>query len=287
MKTLLVGCAAGEGRLDSTDANRSDWIGKTLAANLKSQARKLGTGMVVMKEFHFESRSSLKCFTDHGFARVPSLPMTRLNIQYQDFEQYMTKALSKVTRKGLRRKFRDAAAGEAISLEVISNVTPFVDEIYPLYRAVYERSPLHFETLTKEYFIRLGREMPDKVRYFLWRQNGKTIAFSLVMLSGQTIYDEYLGLDYSVALKLHLYFYTLRDILEWGMRNGYQWYCSSALNYDPKLHLRCKLEPLDLYVGHTWGIINFFLTRLLPILEPTHNDKTLKQFANYQQLWKD
>jgi len=33
---------------------------------------------------------------------------------------------------------------------------------------------------------------------------------------GDKIYDECIGLDYSVALGLHLYFYTLRDIISWA-----------------------------------------------------------------------
>jgi predicted N-acyltransferase len=286
MRTLMVGCAAGEGRLDSTDQTRSEWIGQILAANLKAQSRSLRSGMIVMKEFHFETRSALRCMSKHGFTRVPSLPMTRLDIRYADFEQFMAKALSKATRKNLRRKFK-AAAGTTITMEVMPDVSACVDEIYPLYMAVYDRSPMHFEKLTKEFLTRLGREIPDKVRYFVWRQNGKAVAFSLVMVNGETIYDEYLGLDYSVALDLHLYFHTMRDIIEWGMKNGYSWYCSTALNYDPKLHLRFRLEPLDLYVGHTSGLINFFLARFLPWLEPTRNDKTLKQFENFKQLWED
>ena len=53
--------------------------------------------------------------------------------------------------------------------------------------------------------------MPDRARFFIWRQDGKMIAFALCLVHGDTIYDECLGLDYSVALDLHLYFYTMRD----------------------------------------------------------------------------
>jgi Acetyltransferase (GNAT) domain len=285
MRTLMVGCAAGEGRLDAADPAAADWMGRLLAAELKTQARRLRCGLVVMKEFHYQTRSALRPLLDAGFTRVPSLPMTRLNIDYPGFEQYMAQALSKATRKDLRRKFK-ASAAAPITLQVLPDLSDCVDEFYPLYLAVYERSDLHFEKLTPEFLCRLGRQMPDKVRYFLWRQNGRPIAFSLCMIQDDTIYDEYLGLDYSVALDLHLYFYTLRDILQWAMERGCKWYCSSALNYQPKLHLRCRLEPLDLYVSHTSRIINFFLARFLPWLEPTRNDPTLQRFANYAQLWE-
>jgi predicted N-acyltransferase len=211
--------------------------------------------------------------------------MTRLNIAYESFEDYLAKALSKVSRKSLRRKFKKLEGADAITMEVLADITPVVDEIHPLYLQVYDRSSLHFEKLTKEYLCRLGREMPDKARFFVWRQEGKAIAVSICLVHDQTIYDEYLGLDYSVALDLHLYFVTIRDILQWGMERGYKGYCSSALNYDPKLHLKCELVPLDLYVMHTWPVANFVLKRVLPLLEPTRQDPTLRQFPNYHELW--
>ena len=44
--------------------------------------------------------------------------------------------------------------------------------------------------------------MPDKVRFFLWRQSGRVVAFTLCMIEGDAIYAEYIGLDYFVALDL-------------------------------------------------------------------------------------
>ncbi|MEA2735115.1 MAG: hypothetical protein QOE14_1566, partial [Humisphaera sp.] len=190
-------------------------------------------------------------------------------------------------RRNYRRKFKAADNAPPLDLSVVNDITPFVDEAYPLYLAVFDRSRLHFEKLTKPFLCRLGAQMPDTVRFFIWRQQGKIVAFSLCMLEGDTLYDEYLGLDYSVALDLHLYFLTLRDILTWSIEHGYKWYCSSSLGYDPKLHLGCELVPLDLYVTHTFKPVNFVLRHVLPLLEPTHSDKTLKKFRNFHALRDD
>jgi hypothetical protein len=286
LRTLMVGCAAGEGHLGGSDEDDRAWIAATLHEALPRHAKKARASLVVLKEFPSIYRQPLKAFAENGFARVPSLPMTKLNIDYANFEEYMTRALGKVYRKGLRRKFK-ATVDAGIALEVLEDVTPYVDEVLALYMNVYNRSKMHFEKLTRDYLCRLGREMPDKTRFFLWRQNGKIIAFSLCMLQGDSLYDEYLGLDYSVALDLHLYFHTLRDVVEWSMHNGIKWYCSSALNYDPKLHLKSELAPLDLYVAHTSKIANFVLRRVLPWMEPTRGDKVLAQFKNYSTLWSD
>ena len=36
---------------------------------------------------------------------------------------------------------------------------------------------------------------------------------------------------------------------------------------------------------HTSGFINAALRRVLPLIEPTRYDKTLRQFPNYKDLW--
>lgn len=283
LRTLMVGCAAGEGHLDQDDRDH-EWIAGQLHEALKRYARKVRAPMVVLKEFPAAYRPALGAFSNNGYARVPSLPSIRLHLPYASFDEYMTKTLSKATRKDLRRKFRDTQ-DVGITMDVVHDITPMIEELYPLYLQVYERSELRFEKLTKNYLCRLGQEMPDKMRFFVWRQQGKAIAFSVCMVNGDEIHDEYVGMDYSLALDLHLYFYTLRDVLQWAMTNGCKWYHSSAMGYDPKLRLKCELVPLDLYVAHTWAPANFVLRRVLPWLEPTRHDDTLHKFPNYAEIW--
>ena len=285
MRTLMVGCAAGEGHLDG-DGEAHRITATTLAAHIRSIARKLKTPVIVLKEFPAHYRSSLQCFRDNGFARVPSMPMTRLNIEYKSFEDYLNRVISPRTRGKLRRKLRQAARAEpAVQMSVVQDVSPIVDEIYPLYLQVYERSSLRFEKLTKEYLSALGRQMPDKVRFFLWRQSEKVIAFAVYLVQDAGIHSEYIGFDYRVAFDLNLYYLVFRDTMEWGIANGYKWFGSTGLNYDPKFHLRQSLDPVDLYVRHTSGLINAALRRVLPLIEPTRYDKTLRQFPNYKDLW--
>jgi predicted N-acyltransferase len=285
MKTMMVGCVAGEAHLDDgRDANGAT-NAKLLAGEIVKHARALGARLVVLKEFPSSYREALSCFVRDGFTRIPSMPLTRLNIAYSSFDEYMQSALNSATRSKLRKKFRATERDVPIDFTVSNDVTPIIDEIYPLYLNVYERSKLHFERLTQDYFCRLGKVMPDRVRFFVWRRKGKAVAFGECIVHGDTMYAEYLGLDYSLALRLHLYHYVFRDLVSWGMANGYKWFQSSGLNYDPKLHLRHRLKPVDLYVKHTSIMINSALRMALPWLEPTRYDKTLKRFPNYVELW--
>lgn len=278
-RTLMVGCAAGEGVLDQADGA----VVSALHEALPAAARAVGARLVVLKEFPANYRDALRPFAEDGYARIPSFPMTQLFIGYESFDEYMRRALSRSMRKNLRRKFR-ASAGARLEMERIEDVDRVLDEIYPLYLAVYERSRHRFEQLTPEFLRRLVNELPERTRLFVWRLGGTIVAFSLCLVHGDAIYDEYLGLDYDVALDLHLYFVTFRDVVGWAMSHGYRWYVSNPLAYDPKLHLGCELLPLDLYVMHTSKLVNGILRRALPLLEPTRTDPTLRRFRDYASL---
>ena len=143
---------------------------------------------------------------------------------------------------------------------------------------------MKFERLTKDYFCSSDSKCRNGRVSLSGGRTGKVIAFSLCMVHDETIYDECLGLDYSSRLDLHLYFYTLRDIITWAMEQGLKNYCSSPLNYDPKLHLGCDLVPLDLYVMHTSSFLNPIFRRAVKFLEPTRHDPVLRRFSNAHQL---
>lgn len=285
MRTLMLGCAAGEGHLDPADPERGTVAARQLHRVLVRWARKQRVSMVVLKEFPASYRAILAPFRNNGYTRVPSMPGVRIAIGFDSFERYLA-SLSKATRKDLRRKFRDTEDA-GITMQVLTDITPIVEELYPLYLQVFERSSLRFEKLTPGYLRLLGERMPDRVRFFVWRRSGRAIAFSVCMIQNDEIHDEYMGLDYAVALDLHLYFHTLRDVMQWAMENGFRWYCSTALGYEPKRRLNATLAPLDLYVAHTWPGVNGILRRVLPLLEPTRGDPHLRTFPNFADLRGD
>jgi predicted N-acyltransferase len=283
MRVLMVGCAAGEGQLGACAQDDEPWVAKALHAFLSAYAKQNNASLIVLKDFSSIYRPVLETFSRNGYARVPSMPMTRLSLKHASFDEYLG-TLGYISRKSLRRKFRKAERAAKIEMEVASDIAPYVDEIFPLYLQVHERSPMKFENLTKDYFLDLAQLMPDRVRFFIWRQEGKIIAFSCCLVHDGKIYDECLGLDYGVALDLHLYFYTLRDVLTWAMKQGLNEYVSGPLNYDPKLHLGCELMPLDLYVMHTARFLNPIFQRAVKYLEPTRHDPVLRKFPNAHEL---
>ena len=284
LRILMVGCPAGEAHLNCLAPADPEWVGRALGAAALAYARQARIPVVVLKDFPAQHRRPLAALADQGYCRVPSLPMTHLALAYRDFGDYMQRELSASMRMDLRRKFRRAAAAAPIHLEVIHDITPHVDAVYPLYRAVHARSAFKFEELTPAFLARIGREMPERARFFLWRQAGRIIAFKLCLVHGEAIHDEYLGLDYDVAFDLSLYFYTFREVIEWAIAHKLKHYYGGPLGYDAKLHLRCELVPLDLYVAHTSTWLNPLLHGVVRFVQPTRHVPVLRRFRNADDL---
>jgi hypothetical protein len=284
MRTLMIGNAGGEGHLDARDGMSRLLVAKSLAAGISKQARRLKSRMLVFKEFPRVDRPALARLKKSGFARIPSMPMTRLKLDnFRNYEDYLH-TLSRNTRSQLRRKFKESGQRATLQMRVVTDITPYINDVYPLYLAVWEKSSLQFEKATPEYFCKIGQEMPDKALFFLWLLDGKIVAFNYCLIHGDSICSEYLGFDYKVAFDLHLYYVVSRDVLVWAIANKYKWWCSTALNYEPKYRLRQELVPLDLYVRHASPVVNFIMKRVLPYLEPTRYDKVLQRFQNYSDL---
>jgi len=280
LRMLMVGCAAGEGQLDHDEP----WYVEALHDSLELFRKRGDASIVMLKDFPREYRDSLRAFSKNGYRRVPSMPAATLNLDFADFEEFMAKRLSKVFRKNLRRKFKALQDAEPLEMEVTDDVTPYVDEIFPLYYQTFQRSEFKFEELTKEYFCSIGRDMPERTRYFIWRQGGKIVAFNLCMVHDGILYDLDVGMDYSVALDLHLYFVSWRDIISWCLKNGVKMYHTGPLNYDPKLHLRLSLAPQDLYARHSSSWINPFFKIAIEFLQPVRHDPTLQRFENAHEM---
>ena len=280
LRMWMVGCPAGEGNLDSTER----WAIVSLREALDAYERVAKPAVTMLKDFSAEHRQILGEFQSHGFRRIPGMPATELDLNFGTFDEYMQTRLGKVFRKNLRRKFKVLKRVPPLSVEVVRDVSLIIDEIFPLYRQVYERAQMTFDSLNKDYFLALGHEMPDKTRFFVWRQNGRIVAFNLCLVHRQTLYDLGVGFDYSVALQLHLYFVTFRDVIRWCIANGVRAYHGGSLDYDPKLHLKLRLVPQDIYARFKPHWLNRLLQLAMGYFAPIRYEPILRKFANAHEL---
>ena len=281
IRILMAGCAAGEGHLIAPADSITE-----VQAKLKEFARQAGAKLIVWKDVPAGYRDDLGALKDapERCAHVPSMPATRLPLDFTSFDDYLARRLSHAMRKNLRRKFKTTAAAPPITMTVTNDLGEDAGEALALYEQVFARSRMQFERLNKPFLQALAARMPDRVRFFLWRQEGRLVAFSLCLVHDGVLYDEYLGLDYKVALDLHLYFVTFRDILTWAIEQKLTAYHSTPLNYEPKLRLGFDLHPLDLYFAMPWTILNRLARPFMGLASPIGAEPVLKEFANAGEM---
>jgi hypothetical protein len=251
-------------------------------------ARAEGASIVVWKDFPAACRPPMAALkrgsrkTAH--VQIPSMPATSMKLDFKNFDEYLARRLSHAMRKNLRRKFKTLAKTAPLEFSATTDLGDDAEEALALYLQVFQRSRLQFEKLNVRFLRQLTERMPDRVRFFLWKQEGRLVAFSICLVHDGAIYDEYLGLDYRVALDLHLYFVTFRDILSWALKHGLKTYYSTPLNYDPKFHLDFALEPLDLYFALPWPWLNSLAQPIMRRMGPATAEPILARFPNAKSM---
>jgi hypothetical protein len=100
------------------------------------------------------------------------------------------------------------------------------------------------------------------------------------------LHDIEIGFEYPLALELHLYFVTWRDVITWCLEHDIHTYHTEPLNYDPKLHLRLELVPQDVYARHCSKWVNRIFQVAMNYLGPVRYEPLLRKFPNYAELFE-
>jgi predicted N-acyltransferase len=170
------------------------------------------------------------------------------NVWFKDFEEYLN-TLSPASGYDLRRKFRKVDGHVKFDLDIVDSLDDkTLHEVYRLYLEIVDRHDMGFEMLPMAFFRNVPKNMPGRVKYFLWKIEGRLAAFLFCLVSEDTITDYYAGLDYSIAHKYHLYFVKFRDVLNWCIKNKIKRYEMGITGYEPKRRLGLEFIPLYLYV---------------------------------------
>ena len=246
LKILFCGNPLGQGRIGAI--GQTEAVIKALLRRMEQVSRKNRAAVMVFKGFDQASTTLLDSLQKSGFSKTECLPSTELRMGFKDFEEYL-KTLSSANRYDLRRKFKKVQGQVDIGLEIVSDLeNDTLQKVYRLYLDLVNRHDMGFELLPIEFFKNISKNMPKHARYFLWRIEGRLVAFMLCFVSKDLFMDYYLGLDYSVAHKYHLYFIKLRDTLNWCIKHGINKYDMGFTGYDTKRRLNFDLVPLYTYV---------------------------------------
>ena len=246
LKVVVCGMPMGQGHMGIAEG-ASD-VSRVILRRLEQIAKKNKAAIIAFKDFDQTYTKILDPLQKSGFTKFDSLPTTELNVWYKDFEEYL-KTLSGANRYDLRRKFKKVESMVKIDMEVVDSLDEeTLRDVYRLYLDIIAKHEMGFETLPIEFFKNISRHMPHHTKFFLWRIDGKLVTFLFALVSKNMFIDYYVGLDYSVAHKYHLYFIKFRDALTWAIKHGIKRYEMGITGYEPKRRLGFDFIPLYLYV---------------------------------------
>lgn len=246
LKTLVCGMPMGQGQIGAPTNGGA--ILKVILRRMEQVAKKEKAAIIAFKDFGRAYTALLDPLQHEGFYKFDGLPTTEMNVWFKSFEEYLN-TLSAASRYDLRRKFRKVDGHVKFDLEIVDSLDDkTLHEVYRLYLEIVDKHDMGFEMLPMAFFRNISKNMPARVKYFLWKLDGRLAAFLLCLVSDDMLIDYYVGLDYSVAHKYHLYFVKFRDVLNWCIKRGIKTYEMGITGYEPKRRLGFEFIPLYLYV---------------------------------------
>jgi predicted N-acyltransferase len=238
--------------------------------------------VLMFKDFTHAYEDTMSPLLKKGFSKIESLPSADMDISFNSFDEYL-KTLSGVSRYDLRRKLKKVDGKVKIDLEITNALADeVVPRVYELYLETLNNNELGLERVPVDFFKQISKNMPKEVKYFLWRIEGKIVAFAFCLVSGEHFVDYYLGFDYSVAHQYSLFFVRFRDLMNWCIAHGMKKYEIGVTAYEPKKRLRFKFLPLYFYLKHRNKLINPFVRIIGYFIRPGNFDPVLKDINRKQ-----
>lgn len=278
LKALICGMPLGQGKIGLAPG-ASPQVMHALSERLDRIASRKRAAIIAFKDIGPEDVDKIAPLAAEGFHRIDGLPNMELDVDFKDFEDYL-KTLNRSHRYDLRRKLKKVDGDVEISMEIKSVLDEdILREVYALYLQMVEKHDMGFEIVPVDFFRDISTNMPNETKYFLWRIDGKLAAFLFCLISGDVLMDYYVGLDYAVAHRYHLYFIKFRDVLEWCIEHGIKKYDMSITGYEPKRRLGFKPKRRYIYVKFRNRLIRPAFNRLSSLLKFENFDPELKKLT--------
>jgi predicted N-acyltransferase len=275
LRVLVCGLPMSQGRIGILKDHRA--VVRTICEAMESLAASRKISILGFKDFGLQECEWLDALEDEGYYKFESLPSTEMAVPHRSFDDYM-KTLNRVSRDGLKRKFKKIDRATPLPMEMRERLSEEeLEQVHALYtQTLLRHGEMSFEIMTKDFFRHISDNMPGQTRYFLWRVDGRIVAFAFCFVSAERMIDYYLGFDYALAHDLHLYFTRFRDLMKWCIEHKIPVYEMGNTGYEAKRRLGFGFIRLFVYTRHLNKFINPFFHLLCRCLRPENFDATFK-----------
>jgi predicted N-acyltransferase len=275
LRALVCGLPMSQGRFGATKDPRA--VVRAIGEAMESLAASRKISILGFKDFGLKECEWLDALQDEGYYKFESMPSTEMAVPFRSFDEYV-KTLNRASRDGLKRKLKKIDRATPLPMEIHEKLSgEDLDQVHALYtQTLLSHGEMSFEIMTKDFFRQISDNMPAQTRYFLWRLDGRIVAFAFCFVSDERMIDYYLGFDYALAYDLHLYFTRFRDLMKWCIENKLPVYEMGNTGYEAKRRLGFGFIRLFVYAKHLNKFINPFFHLLCRCLRPENFDATFK-----------
>jgi len=257
-RTLFVGSpCSDEGTVGLIAGVRLSEVAPVLHEAVMARAKALKADMITWKDFcELDAQVLVPFAKSCGMFKVPSYPGTRLNIPPDGMEGYF-RGLKASRRHKLKKKIRRSKERMDLTVEVMQEPSPeALDEIFDLFQQTYEKGETKFERLNRRFFELIARSTNAYFVILRRCETERIVAFMLCFHFGSRVVNKFIGLDYQLAEKAHLYFRLWEAALEWAVSSGASEFQSGQTGYSAKIDIGHELVPLTNFCQHRQPVIH-------------------------------
>lgn len=247
-----------------------------LVAGLDASARAKGNKLLAVKDLEDSLLADIGAVLEaEGFAKIRSLPNTYLALPYVSWEDFLN-AQSRSDKRYFSRKertlsrlvveYRDDVAGDLSA------------QMHALYDQTREQSKGDygsFEDQHPDFFAAVKRNCGDRAQFMLCWLDGKLVGFQLLLLGDNELIGKVIGLDYSVARELNLYFVNINQAIRLALLRRIPRIRMGNTAYAVKAVYKATLATHWIFFRHRIAAVNWLLRRLAPLVDYERNDPEL------------
>lgn len=188
------------------------------------------------------SAAVIQALQNQDFIEVEGQALAWVPIDFADVDEYLSR-LSYQRRKNFRRKLKSQQSLE-ISCLHSGNECFFdpavLDNFYQLYLNVYHQSEIHFDLLTKEFFIQLLQDEKNQARVITYYHQQQLVGYNICFVVNNMLIDKYIGFSYPLARDLNLYFVSWFYNLAYAKNQGLDYYVAGWTDPEVKASLGAR-----------------------------------------------
>lgn len=249
------------------------WHGVVEVLYRVRQAEKLAgkTHFVMIKDLHDPYIDQAAHLENLSYRYIETEPNMVLDLApaWKNYDDYLASLASKY-RSSIRNAIFKPMEEAGCTLEKLTDLTPVLDNIFALYKAVQVNASFRPFELLPEYFPVLQAAAGDRFRCSVVKRDAHLLGFLISVADGETAIAYHIGFDRLEAEELPIYLRLLHagiaDAIDLGCKRIS--YGRTAL--EPKAALGAKPQTFGVFVRHRQPVLNKLMKRLLLGIE--HDD---------------